>query len=412
MNLLKTHEEVLERLTEIASKENKFEERSQFMNIQKMIKEELTIIEKLKESETLDNSSNQDKVIKNDYRSSVYAMMKQCLIGAENDEKPYPNFCSDSTEIISIDISNENSGFNIVYSVGCFDLNNNRRVVKYTNKIKNISNFEVSDIIFKMAKNDTKICLNYRGFEIMFVDKLISSGLGLVEDYRLHSVSTTKFQELKSIEVDGCNKCIILNIETSDSDKYKNISLEKNIKDMNLLVYNIKEEDLEEFKHIKRAFPRWVEDGSYNKSTFLTIREFNNFCDRLIDLKQSDIDAYKLGVGKLLIGQRGSGVSSILIDECIKYKRPLLFKTQKQADLFKTRNPSLRAYCYDTEEETEYYNEEVCVELLLYDCDSKLISEELDKIKHNVKSICTVGLSYHNKNNESEHFIHGVNMYK
>lgn len=201
MNLLKTHEEVLERLTEIASKETKFEERSQFMNIQKMIKEELTIIEKLKESESLDNSSNQD-------------------------------------------------------------------------------------------------------------------------------------------------------------------------------------------------------------------REFNNFCDRLIDLKQSDIDAYKLGVGKLLIGQRGSGVSSTLIDECIKYNRPLLFKTQKQADLFKTRNPSLRAYCYDTEEETEYYNEEVCVELLLYDCDSKLISEELDKIKHNVKSICTVGLSYHNKNNESEHFIHGVNMYK
>lgn len=412
MNLLKTHEEILERLTEIASKETKFEERSQFMNVQKMIKEELTIIEKLKESETLDNSSNQDKVIKNDYRSSVYAMMKQCFIGAENDEKPYPNFCSDSTEIISIDISNENSGFNIVYSVGCFDLNTNRRVIKYTNKIKNISNFEVSDIIFKMAKNDTKICLNYRGFESMFVDKLISSGLGLVEDYRLHSVSTTKFQELKSIEVDGCNKCIILNIETSDSDKYKNISLEKNIKDMNLLVYNIKEEDLEEFKHIKRAFPRWVEDGSYNKSTFLTIREFNNFCDRLIDLKQDDIDVYKLGVGKLLIGQRASGVSSTLIDECIKYNRPLLFKTQKQADLFKTRNPSLRAYCYDTEEETEYYNEEVCVELLLYDCDSKLISEELDKIKHKVKSICTVGISYHNKNKESEHFIHGVNMYK
>lgn len=235
MNLLKTHEEILERLTEIASKENKFEERSQFINIQKMIKEELTIIEKLKESEICDK---------------------------------------------------------------------NKLICKIKSQLQDIKNQLIG-----------KPCVMGKSLE-----------------------------EKESVLIDGLYK----------------------------LAYSKDEPDL----------------------------------------KQNDIDAYKLGVGKLLIGQRGSGVSSTLIDECIKYKRPLLFKTQKQADLFKTRNPSLRAYCYDTEKETEYYNEEVCVELLLYDCDSKLISEELDKIKHNVKSICTVGLSYHNKNNESEHFIHGVNMYK
>ena len=61
MNLLKTHEEILERLTELASKEKAFEERGQFRNIQKMIYEELEIIEKLKELKVSDNIELIDK---------------------------------------------------------------------------------------------------------------------------------------------------------------------------------------------------------------------------------------------------------------------------------------------------------------------------------------------------------------
>lgn len=132
--------------------------------------------------------------------------------------------------------------------------------------------------------------------------------------------------------------------------------------------------------------------------------------DNIESNKKDAIDAYKLGVGKLLIGQRGSGITSTLIDECIKYDKPLLFKTPHQSNLFKKQYPMLKTYCYEsTDDMRECGTKEVCVELLMYDLNRESINKELDKIRHKVTSICTVGISYHNINNEQDHFIHGNN---
>ncbi len=49
MNLLKEHMDILKRLTTIASKETQFNERGQFMNIQKMVDNQIRVIERLKE---------------------------------------------------------------------------------------------------------------------------------------------------------------------------------------------------------------------------------------------------------------------------------------------------------------------------------------------------------------------------
>jgi hypothetical protein len=49
MNLLKEHMNILEKLTELASKETQFNERGQFMNIQKMIEMQIRTIDRLKE---------------------------------------------------------------------------------------------------------------------------------------------------------------------------------------------------------------------------------------------------------------------------------------------------------------------------------------------------------------------------
>jgi len=48
MDLLKEHMNILEKLTGIASKETKFEERGQFLNVQKMVQYEIDIINDLK----------------------------------------------------------------------------------------------------------------------------------------------------------------------------------------------------------------------------------------------------------------------------------------------------------------------------------------------------------------------------
>jgi hypothetical protein len=65
----------------------------------------------------------------------------------------------------------------------------------------------------------------------------------------------------------------------------------------------------------------------------------------LKDLIESDdsskLCAYKLGVGKILIGQRGSGISSTLIDECLKYNRPLIVETKHRAEQLVKQYPNL-----------------------------------------------------------------------
>ena len=55
MNLLKEHMNILERLTELASKEKEFNERGQFMNIQKMMQYEVEMIGDLKRLDIVTN---------------------------------------------------------------------------------------------------------------------------------------------------------------------------------------------------------------------------------------------------------------------------------------------------------------------------------------------------------------------
>lgn len=179
---------------------------------------------------------------------------------------------------------------------------------------------------------------------------------------------------------------------------------------MNLLKTH--EEILERLTEIAIKETKFEERGQFMNVQKM-IREELGIIEKLKEAKIvefTDVNAYELGVGKILIGQRGSGVTSTLIDECIKYDRPLLFKTQRQADLFKGQYPTLDAYCYDSMEDIGGYSaKEVCVELLMYNPNKDLIDKELEKFRHRVASICTVGVSHDNSNNESDKFMHIVN---
>ena len=127
-------------------------------------------------------------------------------------------------------------------------------------------------------------------------------------------------------------------------------------------------------------------------------------------LKKEDSNnlcAYKLGVGKILIGQRGSGISSTLIDECLKYNRPLIVSSKHRAEQLSKQYPKLRL-CFlirdfnkngygimnTSEDVINLDNEQVNIDLQVgYDI-SKDISEKVKEIKQIVGAIGTVGVSY------------------
>ena len=135
------------------------------------------------------------------------------------------------------------------------------------------------------------------------------------------------------------------------------------------------------------------------------------FIERLKELGETtdsnNLCAYKLGVGKILIGQRGSGISSTLIDECLKYNRPLIVSSKHRAEQLSKQYPKLRL-CFlirdfnkngygimnTSEDVINLDNEQVNIDLQVgYDI-SKDISEKVKEIKQIVGAIGTVGVSY------------------
>lgn len=117
--------------------------------------------------------------------------------------------------------------------------------------------------------------------------------------------------------------------------------------------------------------------------------------------------AYKLGVGKILIGQRGSGISSTLIDECLKYNRPLIVESKHRAENLVKQYPNLMvAYfikdfaknCLElmnaNKETVNWNNEQVNVELNTTNNINKDITGRINRIKSKVGIIGTVGFSY------------------
>lgn len=151
------------------------------------------------------------------------------------------------------------------------------------------------------------------------------------------------------------------------------------------------------------------------RGQFMNLQKMiNNEIEAIDDLKriykESELNklcAYKLGVGKILIGQRGSGISSTLIDECLKYNRPLIVESNRRAENLVKQYPNLMvAYfikdftknCLElmnaNKETVNWNNKQVNVELNTTNNINKDIIGRINGIKSKVGIIGTVGISY------------------
>lgn len=135
------------------------------------------------------------------------------------------------------------------------------------------------------------------------------------------------------------------------------------------------------------------------------------FIEKLKELKEENdsnkLCAYKLGVGKIIIGQRGSGISSTLIDECLKYDRPLIVEYPKRAEqlkkeyqnlklgyLIKNFNEARLELMSANKEDIKWDEEQISIDLCAHGNDIDIISRTIEDIKCKVGAIGTVGISY------------------
>lgn len=134
------------------------------------------------------------------------------------------------------------------------------------------------------------------------------------------------------------------------------------------------------------------------------IKQLNELIE---ESESNELCAYKLGVGKILIGQRGSGISSTLIDECLKYNRPLVVESKHRAENLVKQYPNLMvAYfikdftknCLElmnaNKETVNWNNKQVNVELNTTNNINKDIIGRINGVKSKVGIIGTVGFSY------------------
>lgn len=145
------------------------------------------------------------------------------------------------------------------------------------------------------------------------------------------------------------------------------------------------------------------------RGQFMNLQKMiNNEIVAINDLKRAykesesnKLCAYKLGVGKILIGQRGSGISSTLIDECLKYNRPLIVEFGQRANLAK-EYPNLRVarfvkdteYFESSESNIDWTKEQVNIDLITCRNNIEAMSKMVEKIRARVGAIGTVGVSY------------------
>lgn len=134
-----------------------------------------------------------------------------------------------------------------------------------------------------------------------------------------------------------------------------------------------------------------------------TIKELKDLASKD---ESNKLCAYKLGVGKILIGQRGSGISSTLIDECLKYNRPLIVESNHRAEQLSKLYPNLTlayfikdfnkdclALMNVNKEIVDFSDAQVNVELNTTNNINKDILEKVKLIKPMVGIIGTVGIS-------------------
>ena len=152
------------------------------------------------------------------------------------------------------------------------------------------------------------------------------------------------------------------------------------------------------------------ERGQFMNLQKMISNELNSIADLKGIYKESESNelcVYKLGVGKILIGQRGSGISSTLIDECLKYNRPLIVESNHRAEQLSKQYPNL-ALAYFIKDFNKDCLEFMNVNKEIVDLKDSQVNVELGKtnnlygyivgrinvIKTKVGVIGTVGLSY------------------
>jgi len=161
---------------------------------------------------------------------------------------------------------------------------------------------------------------------------------------------------------------------------------------------------------LKKLTDKATKETDFNeRGQFINIQKMiENELEAIIDLnriyKESDsnkICAYKLGVGKILIGQRGSGISSTLIDECLKYNRPLIVERKSRAEQLEKLYPELRVgwlidegNYFESNKDIKWCDEQVNIELFTCKNNIDILTKMINKIKPRVGAIGTVGVSY------------------
>lgn len=161
---------------------------------------------------------------------------------------------------------------------------------------------------------------------------------------------------------------------------------------------------------LKKLTDKATKETDFNeRGQFINIQKMiENELEAIIDLnriyKESDSNklcAYKLGVGKILIGQRGSGISSTLIDECLKYNRPLIVERKSRAEQLAKQYTELKVAWliddgnyFESNKEIKWCDEQVNVDLFTCRNNVNTLTKMIDKIKSRVGAIGTVGISY------------------
>ena len=145
------------------------------------------------------------------------------------------------------------------------------------------------------------------------------------------------------------------------------------------------------------------------RGQFMNLQKMiNNEIVAINDLKRAykesesnKLCAYKLGVGKILIGQRGSGISSTLIDECLKYNRPLIVERESRVNQLVEKYPNLKVgwivrngNYVESNKDIKWCDEQVNVELFTCRNNIDILTKMIEKIKARVGAIGTVGFSY------------------
>lgn len=414
--IIKTHEEMLETLNKKMKNFSIESQSGQIFNIQKMIKEELNIINSLGGFKT-DKDINDNNIIKKEKELKYFQNFKNCMILNKKESN------DDDIKILSCDIgiATGKNKDNVYYHIGTYNKDNDRRksVIfgSFITETKDIAN-AIYNIFIENRCN--YLLFDLKGIGTIFYDNFVEKDLIALDDKFLNVSDEIYIENLRKSH-DCFNKKEVIIPFLGTRKLYNNmyISLNKNLNDYNILLQNDNNTNeiyellqkcellIEADCNIKIQAPRDSDKGS-----FINLCMFNYFCDKLKDYydNNKNIIGSKELPFKILIGERGSRITTSLLSEAkmtngtyVCFTKGMINHIKSDKKLFDFKDVKIVSF---NELNTVDKNERLFIDLLF--SRNIRVDNIINKLKEigvpNIDKVSTVGIG-------TEHYLENLFSY-